>query len=203
MHGLGLRGAQVRRRAFCAAQAASLFSLSACAIFKEVSYFAPKASSDVVVVNTYRGLPEIARFRLASTQFSFAISQSGDRLVLWFELAEGESARFTSKEVQALALGSGESVLQDMEYVTANVITAGVGRAEYTPPTEQLIGSTYMYKKTIPITRRFTVFVNFNKELPTNFRLKLPNIIVSGTEYSPPVVEFSRAVGSAYQGMPP
>jgi hypothetical protein len=182
--------------------AVSLFLLSSCVVFKDVPYFGPRTSAEVAVANTFRGLPEIASYRLASTQFRIVIFERGPQLKLLFTLSEGETARFLSGRVQAVAMSDGESVTQDMEEVQANHITDGRGRFHYTAPTEPMVGSTYT-NKTTPVPRSFEVTVSFSKPLPTNFRLKLPNIVLSGVEHTPPLVEFSRTVGSAYMGSPP
>ena len=53
------------------------------------------------------------------------------------------------------------------------------------------------------IPRSFEVTVNLNMQLPQNFRLLHPDIILSGIECRQPTVEFSRTVGPADQGVPP
>jgi hypothetical protein len=176
--------------------------LAGCVMFKDVSYFAPRSTAEVAADNTFRGLPEIARYRFASTQFRLLILERGPQLRVLFVLSEGETARFVGDKVRAVPLDIGEVVTGRVEPIQANHITDGRGRFHYTPPTEPLIGATYLAKATA-IPRSFEVTDNFSRHLPENFILELPNIVLSGTEYAQPRLVFSRRVGSAYQGVPP
>lgn len=182
-----------------------------CTGFKEVSYFNPLQHEHIRVTSGMRGLPEIVKIPLSEavelTLIVFDRPQQHSLLRMIFHLPAGEAARFESDNVTVTPFGGGQSVVGTIETIQANYVTDGRGSFRYLAARDNLEGATYEYNKAFGSKakrhRQFEIDVTFPTQLPDHFKLRVPNLKLSGEATSIPDVEFKRQIGSAYQSSAP
>jgi hypothetical protein len=188
---------------------ASILSVG-CAGFKEVSYFSPVPREDIEVRTTFRGLPEVAKFRLnESVEMSLIVFDGTEKssLRLLFDLPSGELARFENGTIMVTRSDNQPTIVEKIGAIQANYVVNGRGSFRYLTASDSLEGATYEYPKafggTARVHRSFEINVTFPEKLPDRFRVRIPPLNLSGRTVLIPEVDVKREVGAAYKGSAP
>lgn len=201
----------MRNKAVVASVVAIAFGgLSACAVYKPVTYFAPRPSAETKVSYTFRGLDEVASVSLgaeAKMRFVLFDEAGSPHLRLFVDIPEGERLQFMNTEILARPRQEGATVVARISTIQGSIITDGVGRRTYFSATAVLPGSTYRYKKFFGddaiVHRSFEINVKFDAPLPEQFQIEIPTLRMTRGDVAVPPISYSRKTGSAYQGSPP
>ena len=188
---------------------ASIMSFG-CAGFKDVSYFSPLPHEHIRVTAGMRGLPEIVKIPLSeAVELTLIVFDRPQHSLLRmiFHLPAGEAVQFENENITVTPFGGGQATVGTIETIQAIYVTDGRGSFRYLAARDNLEGATYEYNKAFggkaKMPRQFEIDVAFPTQLPDHFKLRVPNLKLSGKATSIPEVEFKRQMGSAYQGSAP
>jgi hypothetical protein len=184
--------------------------LAACAIHKEVSYFAPVPRQEVQVMSTFRGLNEIVKMPVNEKVEIWLIMfdrPAHSSMKVSFNLPSGQSMRFETSKIVATPTTGGQPMIASIKSIRANYIVNGRGSPRDLSTDEELEGASHQYKalfgSVVTVPRDFEIETEFPARLPDHFWIRMPSMRAAGKIVAFPELEFKRKTGSAYQGTPP